>query len=128
MDKVSKEKNNILMSDSNPNVRKLLLREFLAEGYEVTLAKDGNEVIKWLNNINKFDLLILDSELLDSRGIFILKELRESHPDLPVIFHAFSDNNQQLVLEGTLFIEKGGNSIEHLKYAVKEMLNKKKQS
>ena len=52
----------ILIADRNRHVRDLLHREFAAAGYQVRVAKTGQEVLSICNE-EAPDLFILDSEL-----------------------------------------------------------------
>ncbi|MBW1867201.1 MAG: hypothetical protein JRI38_05590, partial [Deltaproteobacteria bacterium] len=54
----------------------------------------------------------------------LLKKLQDRIPTLPVIVHAFLDDYDKIRMDfiEMTFVEKRGNSIEHLKPVVKKML------
>lgn len=116
----------ILIADRNPNVRELLKREMMAEGYRVRLAKDSREVLKWVFTQTPLDLLILDLDLPDAGEVEIFEKLNDRIPQLPVVLHSFQADhaNYPKALINAAFVEKRGNSIERLKKVVSKMLNR----
>jgi len=119
-----KETFTILIADRNPHVRKFLKREMMAEGYGIRVAEKGRQVLEMVYRNEPLDLLLLDPDLTDVDGRELLKKLQDRIPTLPVIVHAFSDDYDKIEADliGVKFVEKKGNSIEHLKPVVKEML------
>lgn len=106
----------ILISERNPNIRKLLQRELVAAGYRVILARNGEEVMKSVDNLESLDLLILDSDISDISASTLQRMIRDRVPSLPVIVHGYDDiSNGHLKSIDSVFIEKGSNSIEELK-------------
>ncbi len=116
----------ILIADRNPNVRDFLKREMTAEGYTVELAENGREVLKWAYHRDPVDILILDPDLPDAEESLLLKKLKQKTPYLPVILHTFFSDyiNTSKIFDPTVFVEKGGNSIEQLKKVIAGILNK----
>jgi len=116
----------ILIADRNPNVRELLKREMLAEGYRVRLARDSREVLKWVFSQAPLDLLILDLDLPDAGEVEILEQINDRIPQLPVVLHSFRTDhaNYPEALITAVFVEKQGNSVEHLKKVVSKMLDR----
>jgi len=55
-----------------------------AEGYRVTLAKDGQEALKYLDE-NQFDLVILDIMLPYYDGFEIARHIRKQSEQLPIL-------------------------------------------
>ena len=53
----------ILFAERNPNVRELIQRELLNEGYAVLTVKDGKELCAVLEKENHPDLVLLDPDL-----------------------------------------------------------------
>jgi two-component system response regulator PilR (NtrC family) len=67
----------------------LSMREFLEvllskEGYRVSLAKNGNQAVKLIQN-NAYDLVLTDIRLGDITGLDVLKEAKKQDPDTVVI-------------------------------------------
>jgi len=119
-----KEAFTILIADKNPHVRKLLKREMMAEGYGIRTAEKGRQVLEMIYRNEPLDLLLLDPDLVDMNGVDLLKKLQDRIPTLPVIVHAFLDDYDKIRMDfiEMTFVEKRGNSIEHLKPVVKKML------
>ena len=116
----------ILIADRNPNVRVFLKREMMAVGYMVRLAKDSREVLKWVFGQAPLDLLILDLDLPDADEVKLFEQLNDRIPQLPVVLHSLKTdyNDYPEVLLAAVFVEKEGNSIDHLKKVVAQMLNR----
>ena len=117
----------ILIADRNPNVREFLRREMMAEGYRVRLAKDSREVLKWVFSQAPLDLLIIDLDLPDAGEVEVFKQINDRIPQLPVVLHSFQTDhaNYPDALITAVFVEKQGNSVEHLKKVVSKMLNRR---
>jgi len=77
---------NILITDDHPNVRRGL-RELLIDsfpGSEFFEACNGDEVFAQLL-LSRPDLMLLDINMPGRSGFEVLKDVRKSHPRLPVI-------------------------------------------
>ncbi|MBN2060884.1 MAG: response regulator [Deltaproteobacteria bacterium] len=115
----------ILISDRNPNIRKLLQRELIADGYRVFQARNGNEVIRFIRNMDNLDLLVLDSDLSDISFSSLQTAVQEKMPGLPVILHGYNEpNNFPKKSINSVFIEKGSNSIEQVKRTALGLIRK----
>lgn len=115
----------ILITERNPHVREFIKREIALEGYDVRVAENGREMLKWVYGNKLLDLLIFDPDLPDMDVPFVLDQIQDRVPRLPVIFHTFSSDNDPYskYYKDAVFIEKKGSSIDELKQAIKEMLN-----
>ncbi|MFO7685865.1 MAG: response regulator [Desulfobacterales bacterium] len=113
----------ILIADRNPHVRKFLKRELEAEGYRVQLAESGVELLKWVFHPHPLDLVILDPDLPDTVAHQLMNKLKNRKPPLPVVIHAFLSDYAAApdTLDADAFVEKGGNSIESLKKAIRNL-------
>jgi CheY-like chemotaxis protein len=120
-------KSTVLIADRNPHVREFLRREFLAEGYDVKLAKNGREILNIVYKPGPLHLLIMDLDLPDMEGPEVLTILQERIPLLPVVLHTFSPENGLLSIFplAEAFVEKRGNSVERLKAVARRTLAKK---
>ena len=116
----------ILIADRNPHVREFLRREMMAEGYRVRLAKNGQEVLRWIYHYEPLDLVILDLDLPDANDAPLLDKLNDRIPTLPVVVHTLSTHDVTANGDSlpVVFVEKEGNSIENLKKVVADMLLK----
>ena len=121
-----KEAFNILITDRNPHVREYLKRELMAEGYRVSMAKSGQEILLRIYSSEPVDLLILDPELLDADKVSFFEKLQDRIPDLPVVVHAFLPDYSNITNElySAVFVEKSGSSVERLKCVVSDILKK----
>ena len=119
----------ILIADRNPNVREFLKREMITQGYRVRLAKDSREVLKWVFSQAPLDLLILDLDLPDVDEVEIFEQINDRIPQLPVVLHSFQRDPASYTepLINAVFVEKQGNSVEHLKEVVSKMLNRSRK-
>lgn len=77
-------KKKVLIVDDTKNIRNLLTTCLEIEDYEVLTAKDGREALFLLQN-ESFDLIFLDIKLPELSGTEILKRMRESNIDTPVV-------------------------------------------
>lgn len=73
----------ILVVDDEPELRQMLRRYLVAEGFEVTGAVDGNEALAKFNDARP-ELIVLDVGLPDKDGFSVLQEIRRVS-DVPVI-------------------------------------------
>lgn len=113
----------LLVADRNRNVRELLRREFLSEGYRVLIARDAREVLALLESAEPPDLLVLDPEISCTDGLPILERLQDMPGDVPVVVHAFPAEitippraRQEVIL-----VEKS-EDIDRLKSAIRDVL------
>lgn len=93
-----------------------------SNGYEVLQAKDGEECMDILEN-EPIDLLLLDINM-PGNGLEILKEVKHTYPQLPVlVLSAMADDKtvkKTLELGAAGFVAKPfgvETLLEHLKYA-----------
>lgn len=84
-----KDHNNydILIADDNPDNLKVLTEILSGEGYNVRVAKNGEQVIKSIN-ASPVDLLILDIHMPVMDGFEVCKIIREDDTtkNIPVVF------------------------------------------
>jgi DNA-binding NtrC family response regulator len=74
----------ILVIDDEAAIRDSLEVLLNLEGYAVTMAVDGVEGLKILDQ-ESFDLLLLDLNLPGQSGLELLPQIKERHPEMPVI-------------------------------------------
>lgn len=73
------------------------LDKLLSSDYNVLCADNGRKGLKVLKK-EEIDLVLLDYMLPDINGIKVLKEIRNKHPDIPVIMIT-GHGSKNLVLE-----------------------------
>jgi two-component system response regulator HydG len=82
-DKTAK-KLRVLVVDDEPAARSALERLLIGEGYGVTTAEDGQAALARVRE-NAPDVVVTDLQMPRMDGMALLKAVRESHRDLPVI-------------------------------------------
>jgi two-component system cell cycle sensor histidine kinase/response regulator CckA len=75
----------MLVEDEDP-VRIFGARALRNKGYKVLEAKSGEDALESIRNGEKIDLLITDVVMPRMDGPALIREVREIHPDLKVIF------------------------------------------
>ena len=74
----------ILIVDDEANIRRVLSANLKAVGYEAVAACSGYEALQKLGE-EKFDLVLLDKNMLGMGGIETLKKIKEKDADIMVI-------------------------------------------
>lgn len=74
----------ILVVDRDNSVRESLKKVLQAVGYLVSLASDGGEAARRLEQ-EQIDLALVETDLPDQEGAQLLNYLGQTHPHLPVI-------------------------------------------
>lgn len=83
----------ILLIEDDISFCKLLERFLLKKAYDVTIAFSAEEARLAIKK-ESFDLILTDLRLPDSDGIGLMKEIKDSYPDIPVILMTgYSDVN-----------------------------------
>lgn len=76
----------ILIADDDPLFRESLVGNLLNSGYETEEFPDGEAILEWFGSGNGGDLILLDWKMPKVNGIEVLRRLRETGSDVPVIF------------------------------------------
>ncbi len=77
-------KKKILVVDDEKNIRFLLKEEMTDEGYDVITAENGAKALEKIKE-EKPDLVTLDIKMPGEDGLSVLRRIRETDYDLPVI-------------------------------------------
>ncbi len=77
-------KGKILVVDDEIKMRRVLQMILQKEGYEIVTSKDGREALQKVEEEN-FDLVLTDMKMPGLSGIDLLKKIRESDKEIPVI-------------------------------------------
>lgn len=75
---------NILVIDDEKNIRLMLSKCLLSEGYEVDIAEDGIQGIEMFGT-KGYNIVLLDMKMPGLSGMDVLKKLKESDNPIPVI-------------------------------------------
>jgi two-component system, NtrC family, response regulator AtoC len=75
---------NILVIDDDPNFSKLLHYNLVKEGYTADVASSGHEALDKIAS-DTYNILLVDYRLPDMTGLDLLKNVRESGAETPVI-------------------------------------------
>lgn len=80
-------KKNILIADDDPSIRSLLKTFLENEGFNVSEAKNGAEVLGRLSSGSngKPDLVVMDVRMPEMSGIDVLQKMNEQNLDVPVL-------------------------------------------
>lgn len=84
----------ILIVDDERSIRALCAEELVEEGYEVITTGEGMEVMGLVSSENP-DAVILDIRMEDCDGLDLLQELRNAHPNLPIILNTAYDSYRE---------------------------------
>ncbi len=99
----------ILIVDDERSIRNTLKDILSYENYQVSLAENGMEAIKMVND-NEFDVILCDIKMPEMDGIEVLEKLQEIAFDVPVIMisgHGNIDTAVEAIKKGAFdFIEK----------------------
>jgi two-component system response regulator PilR (NtrC family) len=74
-------KSRVLVVDDEESIREFLDIMLRKEGYEVTCAEDGAKALDLIKK-KTFDLVISDLQMPNLTGIELLRQVRDSYPDL----------------------------------------------
>ena len=84
----------ILVVDDERSIRALCAEELGEEGYEVITTGEGTDVMELVSSEHP-DAVILDIRMEDCDGLDLLQELRNAHPDLPIILNTAYDSYRE---------------------------------
>jgi len=80
----SPRRRRVLIVEDEPALRVHYERHFSSQ-YQLVLAATGGEALERMAE-EAPDIAVLDMRLPDTDGVALLRAIRSSHPDLPVIF------------------------------------------
>jgi DNA-binding NtrC family response regulator len=77
----------VFVADDDVEMRQLLVTVLRREGYEVSEASGGSELLEALraSEHRPPDLVISDVEMPRGNGLRVLASVRRSHPEVPVV-------------------------------------------
>lgn len=89
----------ILMIEDNESVCEMIEMFFLKEEWEATFVHNGKKGLEtYLDNQNKYDLVVLDIMLPEMDGMTICKEIRKHSTQIPIIMLTAKDTESDEVI------------------------------
>jgi DNA-binding response OmpR family regulator len=89
----------VLIADDSETILLLLRTRLEMEGYEVTTASDGEEVLEALAKsppASAPDVILLDAMMPRKSGLDVLRELRESGVETPVLIVSAHQEGEEI--------------------------------
>ncbi len=86
----------LLLAEDDANLGTLLSEYLKAKGFEVSLAKNGDEALTLFTKKN-FDLCLLDVMMPIKDGITLTKDIRKVNDKIPIIFLTAKSQNQDKI-------------------------------
>jgi Response regulator containing CheY-like receiver, AAA-type ATPase, and DNA-binding domains len=114
----------VLLVEDEPMVRTVAERALTRHGYSVVTANNGFEALEILNRGDEFVLLISDVVMPEMDGPTMVREARESRPELPVLFmsgYAEEQLRKSIDLDKVAFLPKPF-SVQELAEAARKAL------
>ncbi len=117
----------ILLVDDNLNglaARRTVLEEL---GHKITAASSGAEALEQFTH-QKFDLVVTDYKMPRMDGLELIREIRSTTPEMPIILVSGFVDALGLSEESTgadAVIQKSANEVTHLTRAVARLLRRK---
>lgn len=116
----------ILVVDDEPYLREAIEQHLLLYGYNPIGASNGIEALEKIKSMPLLDLLITDMVMPEMGGKELVEKLKQSHPDLKVIFISGYSADMHWVgeSENAMFLEKPFSHVEMQK-KISQLLNGK---
>jgi len=117
----------ILVVDDEQSMREFLDIMLKKEGYKVSLASNGEEVLKYIGK-DIFDLVLLDIRMPKMDGITVLRKIKSTSPETVVIMitaYASADTAIKAMKEGAYDYITKPFKIDEIKLIIKNALEKK---
>ena len=89
--------NKILLLEDDVSLLDGLSYSLKKNGFDTTIIRTVKEAFNLLNEISKFNLLILDVTLPDGTGFEVCEKVRERNTQIPIIFLTASDEEVSVI-------------------------------
>lgn len=89
--------NRILLLEDDVSLIDGLSYSLKKNDFDTTVARTVKEALDLLNDISRFDLLILDVTLPDGTGFEVCEKVREQNTQIPIIFLTASDEEVSVI-------------------------------
>ena len=109
----------ILIADDEPSVRESVAYALSQEGFEVTMAEDGDDADSKLQGEIDFDLLILDIMMPGKSGLDVCRDVRARSP-VPIILLTAKDAEVDKVVG----LEVGADDYVTKPFSVRELIGR----
>jgi len=109
----------ILIADDEPSVREAVGYALSQEGFEVTIAEDGDDADSKLQGEIEFDLLILDIMMPGRSGLDVCRDVRSRSP-VPIILLTAKDAEVDKVVG----LEVGADDYVTKPFSVRELIGR----
>jgi len=109
----------ILIADDEPSVRESVAYALSQEGFEVTIAEDGDDADSKLQGEIGFDLLILDIMMPGRSGLDVCRDVRSRSP-VPIILLTAKDAEVDKVVG----LEVGADDYVTKPFSVRELIGR----
>ena len=109
----------ILVADDEPSVRDAVGYALRQEGFEVTIAEDGDDADAKLGDEVEFDLLILDIMMPGRSGLDVCRDVRSRSP-VPIILLTAKDAEVDKVVG----LEVGADDYVTKPFSVRELIGR----
>lgn len=100
----------VLVVDDEETVRRFVERVLRSAGYATVVAEGGADAMRVANSIDTLDMVVTDVMMPDMSGCELARQLRQSNPDLKVLYvTGYSDRlfeEKVMMWENEAFIEK----------------------
>jgi len=118
----------VLVVDDERNTRIVLKKLLAGKGYEVDVAEDGEEALRWLK-VHQCDVMLIDYKMPGLNGVEVCRKVRELYPDItPIIVtaHGTIDTAVRAMREGAYdYLTKPVNPDELLMTLAKTLEHRK---
>ncbi len=115
----------VLIVDDDPSARELVSRNLRRSGFSTSEAASGEEALMRAR-ISQPALVILDLMMPVMNGFEVLRELRASRPDLPIVVltgKVLDKEDRERLGNGlTQIVAKGGDAIERVIHQAKNLI------
>lgn len=110
----------ILLVDDEPNIVMALEYSLKKKGFEVLIARDGQEALK-IFETNKPFLVILDIMMPKMDGFEVLKKIKEDKKHTPKVIFLSAKNKEEDIQKG---LDAGADDYFTKPFSTKKLLDK----
>lgn len=89
--------NKILLLEDDAGLIEGLLYSLRKNGFEVEAVRTVGKAMKYLPEINQYDVLILDVTLPDGTGFDVCEKVRKQNHQIPILFLTASDEEVSII-------------------------------